>query len=135
MKMRPIRDRYHYVRRYGPEKADVGILCWGSSKGPVKEAVLTANEQGKSVAALVPQVLYPFPTNEFDEFVASVHELVVIELSYSAQFYKYLRTFIDLPSERLHLYKRSGGRNLMVSEVDEQISLAYAALSEKEVMV
>jgi len=133
-KLRPIRDEYHFVRRYGPEDAEVGVLCWGSSKGAVKEAVLRANARGEKVAALVPQVLFPFPRKEFDDFVSSVGELVVIELSYSAQFYKYLRTFIDLPEDRLHLFKRSGGKNLAVGEVEEEIEKALRARREKEVV-
>ena len=120
-KMWPIRDRYHFFRRYGPEKADLGILCWGSSKGPVQQAVIEANERGRKVAAFVPQVLYPFPKREFEQFVASVDELLVVELSYTAQFYKYLRTFLDLPEGRTHVFKRSGGKDLAVAEVTREI--------------
>jgi 2-oxoglutarate ferredoxin oxidoreductase subunit alpha len=120
-KMWPIRDRYHFIRRYGPAKADIGILCWGSSKGPVQQAVIEANERGRKVAAFVPQVLYPFPKREFEEFIASVDELLVVELSYTAQFYKYLRTFLDLPADRTHVFKRSGGKDLSVAEVTREI--------------
>ena len=116
-----IRDRYHFFRRYGAEKAKVGILCWGSSKGPVKEAVLAANARGEQVAAFVPQVLYPFPKHEFQKFLASVDELLIIEISYTAQFYKYLRTFLTLPEGRTHVFKRSGAKNLAVAEVAREI--------------
>jgi 2-oxoglutarate ferredoxin oxidoreductase subunit alpha len=130
-KLRPIRDQYRFVRRYGSEDAEVGILCWGSSKGPVKEAVLRANAEGRSVAAFVPQVLYPFPKQELETFLAGVKELVVMELSYSAQFYKYLRTFLDLP-ERTRLFKRSGGKNLTVEEVEGEIAKAFQELATKQ---
>jgi 2-oxoglutarate/2-oxoacid ferredoxin oxidoreductase subunit alpha len=130
-KLRPIRDHYRFVRHYGPQDADVGILCWGSSKGPVKEAVLRANAAGASVAAFVPQVLYPFPKQELEAFLARVKELVVIELSYSGQFYKYLRTFLDLP-KRTRLFKRSGGKNLTVEEVEREISKALDDVMARE---
>jgi biopolymer transport protein ExbB len=52
-KLRTVRDNYSYYRRYGAEKAEVGVLCWGSSKGPVKEAVLRAQARGEKVAAFV----------------------------------------------------------------------------------
>jgi 2-oxoglutarate ferredoxin oxidoreductase subunit alpha len=130
-KLRPIRDHYRFVRHYGPENADVGILCWGSSKGVVKEAVLRANAAGASVAAFVPQVLYPFPKHELEAFLAHVKELVVVELSYSAQFYKYLRTFLDLPA-RTRLLKRSGGKNLTVDEVEREISKALDDVMARE---
>jgi 2-oxoglutarate ferredoxin oxidoreductase subunit alpha len=130
-KLRPIRDHYRFVRHYGPQDADVGILCWGSSKGPVKEAVLRANAAGASVAAFVPQVLYPFPKQELEAFLARVKELVVIELSYSGQFYKYLKTFLDLP-KRTRLFKRSGGKNLTVEEVEREISKALDDVMARE---
>jgi 2-oxoglutarate ferredoxin oxidoreductase subunit alpha len=120
-KLRLVRDKYAYYRRYGAEKADLGIICWGSSKGPVKEAVLAANGRGERVAAFVPQLLYPFPTAQFQEFLKSVREVIIMELSYSAQFYKYLQTFLELPEGHTYVYKRSGGKNLTVGEVEDKI--------------
>ena len=128
----PIRDAYAFHRRYGPSDADVGILCWGSSKGAVKEAVLRANARGEKVAAFVPQVLYPFPKRPFQEFLAGLKKLLVVEISYSAQFYKYLRTFLDLPAGRTRVYKRSGGKNLSVAEVDAEIGKLFDAVKAEE---
>jgi 2-oxoglutarate ferredoxin oxidoreductase subunit alpha len=127
-KMWSIRDRYHYHRRYGPEKAKVGIVCWGSSKGPVQEAVLQANANGESVAAFVPQMIYPFPKRDFERFLEQVDELLVIELSYTAQFYKYLRTFMDLPAGT-RVFKRSGGKELTVAEVLAEVRRAPVPLA------
>ncbi len=135
-KLRPVRDNYSFFRRYGSEEADVGILCWGSSKGPVKEAVLRANARGQKVAAFVPQVLYPFPKHEFDQFLKNIQEFIVIEQSYSAQFYKYLRTFIDLPELHTYVYKRSGGKNLTVAEVEHRIQkVVDLGSARREVLV
>jgi 2-oxoglutarate ferredoxin oxidoreductase subunit alpha len=135
-KLRLVRDKYSTYKRYGAEKADLGVICWGSSKGPVKEAVLRANGRGERVAAFVPQLLYPFPSHEFGEFLKSVHEVIVVELSYSAQFYKYLQTFLELPEGHTFVYKRSGGRNLTVGEVEDKIEkvLEMGAL-RREVLV
>jgi 2-oxoglutarate ferredoxin oxidoreductase subunit alpha len=120
-KLRVIRDNYSFFRTYGPDDADVGILCWGSAKGPVKEAVLRANGRGERVAAFVPQLLYPFPHHEFNRFLRGIRDIIIFELSYSAQFYKYLRTFLDLPEGHTYLYKRSGGKNLTVGEVEDKV--------------
>jgi len=135
-KLRDVRDNYGFYRRYGAEQADVGIICWGSAKGPVKEAVLKANGRGEKVAAFVPQMLYPFPYHEFNEFLKSVREVIVVELSYSAQFYKYLQTFLHLPEGHTYVYKRSGGKNLTVQEVEDKIQkvLEMGAL-RREVLV
>jgi 2-oxoglutarate ferredoxin oxidoreductase subunit alpha len=135
-KLRLVRDKYSFYRRYGAEQADLGIICWGSAKGPVKEAVLAANGRGERVAAFVPQLLYPFPTAEFADFLKSVREVIVMELSYSAQFYKYLQTFLELPEGHTYVYKRSGGKNLTVGEVEDKITkvLEMSAL-RREVLV
>ena len=45
----------------------------------------------------MPQLLYPFPYHEFNEYLKTVDNVIVMELSYSAQFYKYLQTFLHLP--------------------------------------
>ncbi len=129
-KLQAVAQKYHFVRRYGPETADVGIVCWGSSKGAVKEAVLRANANGQKVAALVPQVLNPFPVAEFETFAASVKQLLFIELNFNAQFYMYVRTQVDLP-KGVQVYKRSGGRHLAVSEVENEIRKAYKAIGQE----
>ncbi len=134
-KMWPIRERYHSFRRFGPERADVGVLCWGSSKGPVQEAVAAASARGEKVAAFVPQMLYPFPKRDFEEFLSSVGDLLIVELSYTAQFYKYLRTFLDLPPGRTHVLKRSGGKDLTVAEVEAGIERARALPAREAVAV
>jgi len=134
-KLWSIRDRYHAFRRFGPVRADVGVVCWGSSKGPVQEAVAAASARGESVSAFVPQTLYPFPKRDFQEFLASVGELLIVELSYTAQFYKYLRTFLDLPLARTHVFKRSGGKDLTGDEVLEEILKIGAATARVEAAV
>jgi 2-oxoglutarate ferredoxin oxidoreductase subunit alpha len=134
-KMWPIRERYHSFRRFGPERADVGILCWGSSKGPVQEAVAAANARGEKVAAFVPQMLYPFPKRDFEEFLSGVGDLLIVELSYTAQFYKYLRTFLDLPAGRTHVLKRSGGKDLTAAEIADGIEKARSLPAREAVAV
>lgn len=135
-KLMHIRKKYCFHRRYGTEKADVGIICWGSSKGAVQQAVFRANGRGQKVAAFVPQLLYPFPYHQFRQFLASVNDVIIIELSYSAQFYKYLRTFLKLPEGHTYLYKRSGGKNLTVTEVEEKIQkVLELGYMRKEVLI
>jgi hypothetical protein len=60
-----------------------------------------------------------------------VKQVVVIEISYAAQFYKYLRTFTTLPENTI-IFKRSGGKNLTVSEVDDQIRKHFAPSGNRQ---
>jgi pyruvate/2-oxoacid:ferredoxin oxidoreductase alpha subunit len=78
-------------------------------------------------------MLYPFPKRDFEQFAASVDEILVVELSYTAQFYKYLRTFLDLPAGRTHVFKRSGGKDLTAAEVSEEIEKVRGRLARMEV--
>ena len=43
--------------------------------------------------------------------------MLIAELSYSGQFYQYLRTQVDLPRDSTSLYSRSGGKALSASEI------------------
>jgi 2-oxoglutarate ferredoxin oxidoreductase subunit alpha len=133
-KLWPIREKYHAVRLYGPLDAEVGIICWGSSKGPVKEAVLNANARGQKVAAFVPQVLLPFPKHELENFLKNKKKVLIVELSYAAQFTKYLRTFVHIAPEMVRVFKRSGGKNLSGSEVESEIAAVFEALGKSEVL-
>ena len=81
------------------------------------------NAEGLRVAAFVPRLLMPLPLADLEAFIAACDELVVMELSYSKQFYNYLRTQVDLPKNRTHVYARSGGSALRVSEVIEQVAV------------
>ncbi|HEY3124865.1 MAG TPA: hypothetical protein VGK70_12500, partial [Thermoanaerobaculia bacterium] len=91
--------------------------------------------RGEKVSAFVPQILYPFPKRDFERFAASVQELLVMELSYTAQFYKYLRTFLRLPEGRTHVFKRSGGKSLSVAEVNRELRRVESIASSREMEV
>ncbi|MEA1997028.1 MAG: 2-oxoacid:acceptor oxidoreductase subunit alpha [Gemmatimonadota bacterium] len=120
-KLEHIAGDVNFMRIYGPrEKAKVGVLAWGSSKGTVREAVETLGKQGCSVSALIPQVLFPIAKDKLKAYIDSVESLLVVELSYSRQFLNLLKTQVDLPPDTQH-YGRSGGQPLAVSELIEQI--------------
>jgi 2-oxoglutarate/2-oxoacid ferredoxin oxidoreductase subunit alpha len=124
--------RYPLFRRFGPAQADLGVICWGSSEGPVREAMARLERAGVRVAAFVPQVLVPFPAAELTAFIGSVNRLLVIELSYAAQFYRYLRTVVDFPAGKTSVFKRSGGKNLSVGEVQREIEKLAAPVKALE---
>jgi 2-oxoglutarate ferredoxin oxidoreductase subunit alpha len=125
-KLDAIARKYRLFARFGPENPDLGILCWGSSLGVVREAVDRLTARGIRVAAFAPRILMPLPKHEIEQFVASSKELLIIELSHSQQFHKYLRTEIDLPHKKTRVYARSGGMNLTVSEVMEEVQRIFA---------
>ncbi len=121
-KYKHIVAKYSFVRRYGDEDAEVGILAWGSTKGVVKEAVAKLREDGYKVGAMIPQLLHPFPHDAFDDFLDGKKKLVVAELSYRGQFLQFIRSRCDIEAD-IHHYARTGGKPFSVREI-------YDALKE-----
>jgi 2-oxoglutarate ferredoxin oxidoreductase subunit alpha len=125
-KLEALRRRWRHVRRYGPNDAEVGVIGWGSSKGAIKEAVLRAEANGLKAAGLVPQLLYPLPYQSIESFLKPLKKVIVVEMSYSAQFLKYLRANYRLPHD-VALIKRSGGIPFTVEEIYKRIEQEVAS--------
>ena len=49
-KLDAIASKYELFTKFGPDNPDLGILCWGSSTGVVREAVDRLTAQGIRVA-------------------------------------------------------------------------------------
>jgi 2-oxoglutarate ferredoxin oxidoreductase subunit alpha len=119
-KLDAIADRYRLFDRFGANRPDVGILCWGSSVGVVREAIARI-EEGNRVGVFAPRMIEPLPTRDLQSFIDSCSSLLVVEVSYSTQFTKHLRTQADLPRAKTTVYSRSGGKTLAVSEVETEL--------------
>ena len=112
------------VEHIGPDEATCGIICWGSTRGVVKDVIETLNQNGYNIKVLVPKVLSPVPEAQIKSFLSSLKKTLVIEMSYSKQFYYYLKSFVGLP-EDVKLYKRSGGAPFTVEEIRNVIKEAF----------
>ncbi|MBN2171239.1 MAG: 2-oxoacid:acceptor oxidoreductase subunit alpha [Candidatus Krumholzibacteriota bacterium] len=115
-KYRYIIEKYSFVRTYGDEDAEVGILGWGSSKGVIKETVLRLQAEGRKVHCMIPQLLHPFPKEAFDRFLAGKKILVVVELNYRGMFLQFIRSRCDIKQKVVH-YGRTGGKPFSVREI------------------
>jgi len=124
-KVAAIADRYRLFRRSGAVNPRVGILCWGSSFGVVKEAV----DGRDDVAVFAPRMLAPLPAEEIQAFIDSCEQIVIVELSFGAQFHQYLRTQVDLPRGRTHILSRSGGKSLGATEVQSKLATLQEVLA------
>lgn len=122
-KLDHLSENFKFIRRYGAERPEIGVIAWGSNKGVAREAVEYFYGKGLSVGAIVPQLLYPIQEKIFRSFLDSVKTLVVIENSYSGQFVNYLKSSLDLP-ERILSLRSSGSRFFTVREVIGKINEA-----------
>jgi 2-oxoglutarate ferredoxin oxidoreductase subunit alpha len=95
-------DNEELCPRYGPEKADLGIIGWGATQGSIREAVDRALAEGLQVAAMHPRVLNPLPVQRLGEFVSSVKHVLVPEVNYQGQFAHHLAATLGIRPLRLN---------------------------------
>ena len=128
-KLEHIRQRHDLNYYYGLKGAALGLLGWGSTKGVIREAVQMCSRAGIDVAGMVPRMLNPLPSEELEDWFKTLSTLVVMEMSHTGQFLKYLRSQLALPARVAH-YARSGGSlipledvlNLVIEHTEEEIS-------------
>jgi 2-oxoglutarate ferredoxin oxidoreductase subunit alpha len=119
-KLDAIADQYRLFDRFGAEKPEVGVLCWGSSTGVVREAIARMGVE-KRVGVFAPIMITPLPSRDLQAFIDSCGSLLVVEVSYAAQFTQHLRTQVDLPRARTTVHSRSGGKTLTAAEVETEL--------------
>jgi 2-oxoglutarate ferredoxin oxidoreductase subunit alpha len=107
---------YVLFDRAGVEKPKLGILTWGSCFGVREEICELFNEAGLPTGLLAPQILYPLPWKQIQEWLGGLDQLVTVETNYSDQFYHYVKGYLDLPPHSFH-YSRSGGIPMYLTEV------------------
>ena len=64
------------------------VLTWGSTYGSVKEAVIELNQEGISMDLLALRLLMPLRVDAIKKLCKN-KKVIVIEQSYSGQFYHY----------------------------------------------
>jgi len=73
--------------REGPPEADVTLVCWGSSRGAVHEAMELINAGAGYTANLVHLVdLWPFPKAAVQAALGQARRIIVVEGNAQAQF-------------------------------------------------
>jgi 2-oxoglutarate ferredoxin oxidoreductase subunit alpha len=118
-KLAPLRDRHELVRVFGKEEARKGIVAFGSSAQVVLETVKDLHLEDE-VRVCIPELIHPLP-HRFISFVGSLEKLLVVEMNYSGQLHRYLRSQMDLPSET-RSYARAGGLGFSGTELSGPIA-------------
>jgi 2-oxoglutarate/2-oxoacid ferredoxin oxidoreductase subunit alpha len=100
---------------YGPEKADVSIVTWGSTKGAILDAMERLKAEGVSVNLLQVKLLSPFPTAEVEAFLKKAKTKVCIEMNYTGQLAELVRARTGIAFDGLVL--KYNGRPMTEDEV------------------
>jgi len=110
--------------RLGDENGEIGVVTWGSTAGPVEEALAVAKGLGISAQAIIPRVLNPLPHKELKAFFGKVKRVIVPELNFLGQFASVLRSTYRIPTIGLTKIK---GVPLEPREIVEKIVEAASA--------
>jgi 2-oxoglutarate/2-oxoacid ferredoxin oxidoreductase subunit alpha len=90
---------------YGSRWADIegdaplAVITFGSTTGPVREAVQRAKAQGVAVRLIVLRLLAPLQPDAVQHALAGVRQVLVVEQNHGAQLLHYLRGWADLPGK------------------------------------
>jgi 2-oxoglutarate ferredoxin oxidoreductase subunit alpha len=103
--------------------AEVGIIGWGSTEGPIREALKRARGEGARVAHLHPKVLHPLPAGKIEAFLAPLKKVIVIEENHTAQFSRHLRSNVKMNGAQIIDVNQCTGLPFTPDQV-------YAALAE-----
>ena len=108
----PISERLNF---FGPEKADITVISWGSTKGAILDAMDWLEQDGISVNFIQIRLVNPFPTEYVTNVLSRAKKVVGIEMNYSAQLIGVVREQTCLPIEQLVV--KYNGRPMSSEEI------------------
>ncbi|MEI6985849.1 MAG: 2-oxoacid:acceptor oxidoreductase subunit alpha [Rhodospirillaceae bacterium] len=81
----------------GEDDAEIGVITWGSTTAPVREALARARANGVKTRLVAMRLLSPARPEHLARALNGIKKLLVVEQSHSGQFLGYLRAHYDLP--------------------------------------
>jgi len=90
-KLERARQEMNEPELYGPEEAELTLIGWGSSYGPIREAVDALNEKGISANFMHIMDIWPFPEEKVAELLERTKLTVAVESNYTGQLADLIR--------------------------------------------
>ena len=86
-------------RLWGERDARTGIIGFGSTFGPIQEALAQLKEKGLVTKYLQMRALWPFPAKKVGEFISSCDAVYVVENNYSGQLSRLIQSQLRIPPQ------------------------------------
>jgi len=104
---------------HGHSKADMTIIGWGSTKGPIREAIALLEEKGVKVNHLHLNIISPFPEQAITKAIKDASKTIIVENNQSGQLAGIIkeRTGLDVDYTLL----KYDGRNFFPEEISGHI--------------
>jgi 2-oxoglutarate ferredoxin oxidoreductase subunit alpha len=112
---------------YGDHWADIdgdgetAILTWGSTSGPVSEALGRVRADGGDARLIKIRLLLPVQPEQFAAALEGVKRVLIVEQSHGEQFYRYLRAHYELPDE-VQVFAKPGPLPIRPAEVVDRLA-------------
>ena len=108
-------------KTFGPEKAGIVLVSWGSTFGALKETVSTLNSQGRTTKMIHFSEVWPFPVNAFVKKLGNFKELIVVESNPTGQMANLITAETGLTVNKRIL--RFDGRPLTPKYIIDKLSM------------
>jgi len=108
---------------YGPKKADLTIISWGSTKGAILEAMDYLESDGIKANFLHFVYVFPFHSEYVREFLKNSKNVVDVEENKSAQLAGIISEFTGFKIEKKVL--KYNGRTFYPSEIYDELKGVY----------
>ena len=105
---------------HGDPHAEIGIIGYGSNRGPIVEAQDRLAASGVATKFLEMRTLWPFPEDDVRAFIDTSAHVFVVENNFTGQLERLVRYVVG-PLERMHRVLKYNGRPFRPIEVIEPI--------------
>jgi 2-oxoglutarate ferredoxin oxidoreductase subunit alpha len=103
---------------WGRDDADIGIIGFGSTVCPIREAMDQLEEKGITTKYLQIRTLWPFSTPEVEKFMKSSNTVFVVENNYSGQLSRLIQGQ-GVECSRVHKINKYSGHTFRPIEIAE----------------
>jgi 2-oxoglutarate/2-oxoacid ferredoxin oxidoreductase subunit alpha len=102
-KLKKLGQELNGVTTYGPADAPLTLACWGSSLGPVQEAVARLNASQTPARMMHLSELWPFPAAVVAAALKGAKKVVMVEMNATGQANRLLRQETGIKADHLVL--------------------------------
>lgn len=95
------------VKTYGPKKADITVIGWGSTKGPILQALSLCEDKGIKANYIQVVFMSPFPFAQLKPLLSNASKTLIVENNRNSQLGSLLREALCFQPTQ-HLLKDDG---------------------------
>ncbi len=118
-------EKWGMYEVFGDADARLGVMGWGSTIGPVREAVERAQAEGIKVAVLYTKMIFPLPVGVMRPFIDRRETIIVPEMNYTGQFARMIQAEFWREVVSVRKY---GGVPFSTREIYDKIKEEHAKL-------